>query len=36
MLSNILEKMGRRDEARLAMAKVSQLRSLAQTPPLAN
>ena len=36
MLSNILEKMGRRDEARLAMAKVSQLQSLAQMPAVAN
>ena len=36
MLSNILEKMGRRDEARLAMAKVSQLQSIAQTPAVAN
>ena len=36
MLSNILEKMGRKDEARVAMAKVSQLQSLAQMPTVAN
>lgn len=33
LLSNILEKMGREDEARTALANVSRLRALAVTPP---
>jgi tetratricopeptide (TPR) repeat protein len=33
LLSNILEKMGREDEARAALAQVSRLRSLAQATP---
>ena len=33
LLSNILEQMGRRDEAQAAMAQVSRLRSLAQASP---
>jgi tetratricopeptide (TPR) repeat protein len=33
LLSNILERMGRDDEARAALAKVSRLRALAQTSP---
>jgi Flp pilus assembly protein TadD len=36
MLSNILEKMGRMDEARSAMANVNRLQALAQTQPVAN
>jgi protein O-mannosyl-transferase len=36
MLSNILEKMGRTDEARTAMANVNRLQALAQTQPVAN
>ena len=36
MLSNILEKMGRTDEARSAMAHVNRLQALAQTQPVAN
>ena len=36
MLSNILEKMGRADEARSAMAEVTRLQALAQTQPVAN
>ena len=36
MLSNILEKMGRTDEARSAMAHVGRLQALAQTAPVAN
>jgi protein O-mannosyl-transferase len=36
MLSNILEKMGRTDEARSAMAHVNRLQALAQTQPLPN
>ena len=36
MLSNILEKMGRTDEARSAMANVNRLQALAQTQPVAN
>lgn len=36
MLSNILEKMGRIDEARSAMAQVNRLQALAQTQPVAN
>jgi len=33
LLSNILEKMGRGDEARAALAEVSRLRALAEKPP---
>lgn len=36
MLSNILEKMGRTEEARSAMAQVSRLQALAQAQPLPN
>jgi protein O-mannosyl-transferase len=36
MLSNILEKMGRTDEARSAMAQVNRLQALAQAKSLAN
>jgi tetratricopeptide (TPR) repeat protein len=36
MLSNILEKMGRADEARSAMAHVNRLQALAQSGPVAN
>jgi Flp pilus assembly protein TadD len=36
LLSNILEKMGRGDEARAALAHVSRLRALAQNQPVAN
>jgi protein O-mannosyl-transferase len=36
MLSNILEKMGRTDEARSAMAQVNRLQALAQTQAVAN
>ena len=36
MLSNILEKMGRTDEARSAMANVNRLQALARTGPVAN
>jgi Flp pilus assembly protein TadD len=32
LLSNILERMGRNDEARAALAEVSRLRALAETP----
>jgi Flp pilus assembly protein TadD len=34
LLSNILERMGRSDEARAALAQVSRLRALAETPPI--
>jgi tetratricopeptide (TPR) repeat protein len=34
LLSNILEKMGRNEEARAALAQVSRLRTLAQAPPV--
>jgi tetratricopeptide (TPR) repeat protein len=36
MLSNILEKMGRTEEARAAIAQVTRLRALAQSQPIAN
>ena len=36
LLSNIFEKMGRNEEARAALAKVSQLRALAAAPVVAN
>jgi Flp pilus assembly protein TadD len=36
LLSSILEKMGRNDEARTALAKISQLRALAQAPTAVN
>ena len=36
MLSNILEKMGRADEARSAMAQVTRLQAIAQGQPLTN
>jgi Flp pilus assembly protein TadD len=36
LLSNILEKMGRGDEARAALAQVSRLRALAGSQPVAN
>ncbi len=36
ILSNILEKMGKTEEARLAMGEVSRLQALAQTQPIAN
>jgi len=36
LLSNILEKMGRRDEARAALAQVSRLRALAGNQAIVN
>jgi tetratricopeptide (TPR) repeat protein len=36
LLSNILDKMGRGDEARTALAQVSRLRALAKSQPVAN
>jgi len=36
LLSNILEKMGRSDEARAALAQVSRLRALASSQPVIN